>query len=468
MTPQQSRLASFALAVLTASGGYLVLAAPQLVQAASPVVATSASPAIGAGPSAAASSVPSPLPTPCPSLAPSQGPTASQSAAGSGSLAPTASPATPASADVTGSPVPSPSAAPSTSPCPLPPIPKVGMGVGSAKLLLGLDDRTGSFVVANSGEVALTITTSAFDFLPDPNGARLISTVPVPLGAAAWVVMDAPEFTLEPDESRTVSFTVAFPEWASPGDHFAGLQVVGSMSDDAYAELRAQRGAKFAIRSKIAFPMTMVARVPGMISPRVISPPFGSFLASIVTTTGDFLFTPQIVNEGNVAAMWAPGAGPASLEAIVPTLKLTSTGGLFAQDELLFEGSRTADGSVNLPSLVVLPGTTHTQQLAMTDTPLYGTYDYIYTLPASAADGRAIITTTGSFTIINLQKVLLWIVLPLMLLLLLAMSTWLVRRHRRNVRRAESAQRQAELDIAQRRAFELGARDAAMRAGGPR
>jgi membrane protein implicated in regulation of membrane protease activity len=70
--------------------------------------------------------------------------------------------------------------------------------------------------------------------------------------------------------------------------------------------------------------------------------------------------------------------------------------------------------------------------LTLSDVPLIASYDYTYKLPAIAADNRADITVAGHFWIVNLQKVLVFIVLPIfVLILLLVLRSWRKRQDRK-------------------------------------
>ena len=123
--------------------------------------------------------------------------------------------------------------------------------------------------------------------------------------------------------------------------------------------------------------------------------------------------------------------------------------------------------AATLPALVVLPGATHTQQLTLTDAPLFGAYDYTYTLPGSVADGRDTITRTGHFMIVNLQKVLLWIVLPLLVLMVLITLAMLRRHQKGNKQRIAAALRARELQIARAEAYEQAKREQQAQGHGP-
>jgi len=202
-------------------------------------------------------------------------------------------------------------------------MPQIGMGVGPSNVVLGVDEHTGSFSVYNAGETEETFTATAYDFTLDVDGKQVPATQAILQGAATWMSIKPAAFTLLPKETQVVEFHVALPEVVPPGDHYAGIKILGTMSDAAWLELKPHLGGQVVVRTQLAFPVTVVARVPGKVIPWVEAPPLaeapGPLIASL---SGDYAFTPQIVNEGNVAAVWRPGTDPSvSPEQVVPTLR---------------------------------------------------------------------------------------------------------------------------------------------------
>ena len=371
-------------------------------------------------------------------------------AIGGGLLASSVGPAV--AADPTASPTASPSASPTASPA----IPQLGFGVGPSQVVLGPTERTGLFTAYNSGAVELDVTASAYDFVVDSSGDRTPAAEPVPLGAAAWLSLSPVAFTLPLKGSQAVAFDVTVPKDAAPGDHYAGIRVLGKASDAAWAQLQAQLGDTSTVRSQVAFPVIVIIRVPGEVKNDLRVDQAGLSMASFATVMGgDYAFRPTIVNNGNVAATWIPASGSIrsldDLALLVPTLKLTSKVPYLATDVLLFEGSTDAQGVVHVSPITVLPGETKALRMVLKDPPILGMYDYTFTLPGSdpvaaaagAGDGRPTVTVTGSVTIVNTQKVLLWIVLPIVLIVLLVVLFFLWRwNRRRRARRAEERKRQ--------------------------
>ena len=336
-------------------------------------------------------------------------------------------------------------------------------------MILGVDSKAGSFTVYNAGDAPETVTAVPFDFIIDADGNKTPATAPVPLGAATWLAVDPAEFTLQPQESQVVDFSVTVPELATPGDHYAGIRLLATMSEEAWSELEPRLEGGVVMRSQIAFPVTVVARVPGEINPWIVVPPFeiaqGPLIASL---SGDYTFTPQIVNDGNVAAVWLPGTDTSvSPEQIVPTLRLNSQLGFLAGDQVLYASTPGGPSGVRPASVLVLPGAAIKQRLVVRDAPLIGVYDYVYTLPGDPADGRPPITSTGHFTIVNVQKVLLYLVLPLIVVLLLVAAA-LFRRHQRRLQQQRAiVQRQRELEAVRAEALEQARREEALRNGHP-
>lgn len=448
-----------------------------LVLGAAPALGASPDPGsiAGASPSSApvaslvaASPIPSPSAAPC--LEPSPSPSGPVPEASTASPEPSSEVVGVASPLASSLPLASPalSPQPSLAPC-VPEDPRVGLGVGPSQVILSADQRTGTFSVYNAGDLAETITLSARDFTFDATGQRVVSDVPSLQGAASWLTIDPITFDLEPEQSQTVTFTLTVPRDATPGDHVADIRVVGGFTTEAWDRFYREhpKADAVSVRSRVSFGVDVVARVPGEIIPRVVVPPFEAFLPNLVLSMdGQIAFTPTIRNEGNVAAAWMPVAGTTSaLGDMIPMLTLKATGGLFARSTTLFDGTVSEGGRVNLSPLIVLPGTVHTQHLMLTDAPLFGTYDYQYTLPGSVVDGREAITAVGSFTVINVQKVLTWVVLPLIVLLLLMGLIVLRRHHVDRRRRIAATVRARELQQARQEAYEQAWREQQARFG---
>jgi hypothetical protein len=121
-------------------------------------------------------------------------------------------------------------------------------------------------------------------------------------------------------------------------------------------------------------------------------------------------------------------------------------------------------------NVLVLPANSHTQQIQFADVQLIGDYDLTYTLPGNDADGRATVTATGHITLINMQKVFLFIVLPLLvLILLLLLRTWRKRQDRKYRSRVrEEAMREARAALEREAAEARGAGPQGPSGGGPR
>ncbi len=308
---------------------------------------------------------------------------------------------------------------------------RLGMGIGASTILLGPGETTGSISVFNAGDAEETFGVSAFDFITNSSGVRVRSDTPVAAGAAAWISFARPVVTLAPQQSEVFSFSIAAPPDASPGDHYASVEVSATLSDAAWGQAKAQAGGGAILRSRIAQGVTVVLRITGTVR-NDLQATLGSIPAlDVVWDNSGYVLRPQIANGGNVTAIWIPAASaPVAVDpvATVPTLRLGSSLPALASNELLYE--RKNDGSP--ASVVALPGATIVQKLTLVDVPLFGDYDLTYTLPGNDADGRATVTATAHITLINMEKVLLYIVLPiLVLLLLLGLRAWRKRQNRR-------------------------------------
>jgi len=318
-----------------------------------------------------------------------------------------------------------PSGSPVTSQAPA----QLGLGAGPSTLVLGAGETISTFTLYNAGNVEQTITVSAFDFVTDSSGKRVRSTEQGLFGAAAWMKMSPATMDLKPNAAQIVTVTLNIPAGASPGDHYAVAEANGTVTDAVWAQMHpaGSSGSGVVVRTHVAFPVTVIVRVPGEINPALRAElPVPSF---VLCSSGSYEFGPAIINAGNVAAAWIPATGATDpVEALVPTLRLANSIGLTGGDSLVYVRNR--DGTPG--ALTVLPGTTTKQQLTLSDVPLIASYDYTYKLPAIAADGRADITASGHFWIVNVQKVFLFIVLPLLvLILLLVLRVWRKRQDRR-------------------------------------
>jgi len=426
------------------------------------LVAPAAAAAPTTAPNPSASPVTSPAASVAPSAAPCPSPIASPAAVDAASVAPSTVPSSPPTVSPGSSASPGP--IPSTDPCAVAVMPQIGMGVGPSQVVLDEQTQQGTFSVYNAGDTDEVFAVQPFDFEVDADGHQVPATEPVPLGAAAWLTADPATFTLAPMESQTVTFHVEVPDGATPGDHYAGLRVLGTMSDDAWSQLESTLGPRITMRSRVAFPVTVVARVPGEVAPIIEAPQILPPL--IATISGDYVLTPRIVNKGNTAAVWHVAPGEAGdPDALVPTLRLASAVGPLADDRLLYATTSGDQPGTRPASVLVLPGASITQQLTVRDAPMFGSYDYVYTLPGDAADGRAPITATGHLLIINVSKILLFVAVPL--LLLLALATFVLVRRRQRARQRQRAvwQRHQELELVRLQALEQGRQEEAMRRG---
>lgn len=440
-------------------------------QPSAPVMSPAASPAT----SPAASPCPSPMADPSPSASPdvspspspvaSAGPTPRERRSRKASPAATAAAAPTASAAPSAPSLPSTAPSPSAEPCVPAPLvlPQIGMGVGPGQVILDATTQEGTFTVYNAGETAQMFAAVAFDYLPALDGKRTATDEPVPLGAAEWLTMDPPLFTLEAGDSQQVTFRVAVPETAAPGDHWAGIRFVTQMTDEAWNALAPLLPEGINLRSQVAFPVTVVTRVPGEITPVIDAPPIPPVIA---TFTGDSVITTQIQNTGNTAAVWhVPADETGDPQSLVPTLRMTPAGfGIMAEDRLLYATSGPEEAK-RPASVMVLPGASLEQRLVLRDVPMFGTYTYQYLLPGDASDGRAPVIRAGKMLVINIQKIMLYIVLPLVGGAVLISALVVLRLQRQQRRRAAAAAQERELRSLRAQLMEQARQEAARRAG---
>lgn len=152
------------------------------------------------------------------------------------------------------------------------------------------------FYVKNSGTVAQTLVIYATDaFNAEDGGFALLDTSETPKDVGSWIVFEGGvsrvELTLGAGESRVLSFTLAVPTEASPGDHAGGI-VVTTQSDG---------GGQVLVEQRIA--TRLYARVNGDLLPRLA-------ISSVdATYVGDFFnpfggtatITTTLSNTGNVS-----------------------------------------------------------------------------------------------------------------------------------------------------------------------
>ena len=317
-----------------------------------------------------------------------------------------------------------PTAAPSSSAA----APRIGMGMSASKIILGANDRTGSFTIFNAGDTDELFTLTVTDFTIDSAGKLIKATSAVPLGASAWMSLSTTNATLASQQSLGVTFTITIPGDAAPGDHYCQIGVNATMSDEAFAARVKQLGGGAVLRSAVAQTATVVVRVPGTIQNSLSGDLSTIPSLDFVWSSEGYTFRPAIVNSGNVAGIWVPAADVAKTAdpaTLVPSLRLVNRVGFLGGDALLYVHNK----DVTPASVVVLPQTTGRQDLTIAEVPIIGDYDLTYTLPGNDADGRATVTATAHITLINMEKVLLYVVLPIVvLLLLLALRIWSKRR----------------------------------------
>jgi hypothetical protein len=300
--------------------------------------------------------------------------------------------------------------------------------VSPAEVFLRETDTSGTFSVRNTGKAELLFEVSAYDFVVDPDGARVPSPVAGPRGAAAWLKLGTTTFTLAPGASTPVGFTVDVPTNASPGDHMAGINVVATLSNLAWTAEQARSGSA-AVRTRVAFPVTVIARAPGVVTQALSSDPG---IPGLAVAWGSYTFAPRIANGGNVAAVWGPDA---------PSLLLSGGFAWWTSERVL----TLADAATFGGSVTVLPGAATRLELAIADIPLLGLYTYVLTLPGSEAEGRATVTTSGSVALVSLPKLLLFgLLVAALLALAWRCRVWYLHRRLGQMLTAEQQEQEQE------------------------
>lgn len=118
---------------------------------------------------------------------------------------------------------------------------------------------TDRVLVGNTGSARQDFTVYATDAFNGGDGAfSLLATADTPTSVGAWLRFDdgsdRVKFSLEPNEVRLLSFTVAFPADATPGDHVGGL--VASVVEE---------GQQVSVDRRVA--TSIFARVSGELQP---------------------------------------------------------------------------------------------------------------------------------------------------------------------------------------------------------
>lgn len=154
---------------------------------------------------------------------------------------------------------------------------------------------TDRVLVGNTGTARQDFTVYATDaYNGDDGGFALLATAETPTAVGAWLRFDdgsdRATFSLEPNEVRLLTFTIAFPADATPGDHVGGL--VASVVEP---------GQQVTVDRRVA--TTISARVSGELQPQLS---ISSYDASYEGDwwnpfAGDVRLRYTVTNPGNVA-----------------------------------------------------------------------------------------------------------------------------------------------------------------------
>jgi hypothetical protein len=151
-----------------------------------------------------------------------------------------------------------------------------------------------NYQVSNTGSTAQTMHVFATDAYNTEDGSYgLLDTEAEPTDAGSWVTFSggakSVEVPLEPGASQLVTFSVAVPADASPGDHAAGIAI--SVSSPQGQILVDRRVAT-----------RLYVRVPGDLQPGLtISSISSSYHSAINPLDGTTSLTFNVANTGNIA-----------------------------------------------------------------------------------------------------------------------------------------------------------------------
>ncbi len=164
----------------------------------------------------------------------------------------------------------------------------------SFDLAAGATVRDG-VTVFNFGQTQLEFTLYATDARNTAEGQLdLLRADETATDAGTWVQLEQSSIILEPQQGRTVPFTLTVPSDASPGDHVGGI-VVSSREEAVDAE-----GNRVLVDNRAGVPMFV--RVDGPLTPSLVIEQMSSKYARPFASggNGDLDVTYTVRNNGNV------------------------------------------------------------------------------------------------------------------------------------------------------------------------
>ena len=174
------------------------------------------------------------------------------------------------------------------------------------------DAVAGKVRITNPTKHAVTVELDGVDAFTAVNGgsAFTLNDAP-PTAVGAWIAVKKTKLTVTPGKDQLVSFTVAVPKNATPGQHLAGLSAIETTPASATPTARAagQAGASVDVRTR--YVIAVEIDVPGAWSASLritgatlLSQPSGRFLGLALTNDGAAFLHPT----GSVTVTDASGA----------------------------------------------------------------------------------------------------------------------------------------------------------------
>lgn len=227
--------------------------------------------------------------------------------------------------------------------------------------------------VVNSSNQALTFKVYARDAVStDQAGAVAFQQESeAPSDAGGWISLPIEQYTLPPGTRADISFTIAVPEGASPGDHIAGI--VGALVN---AEQPAPGASSVEIEQRIA--ARVYVRVEGPVTPALqiddlrltydhglfATPGSGAATVSyVVRNTGDVRLSPDVVVTLHDPLGRTVARSPAA--RVGEVLPGGSTDGAFTFDDVPATGRLTAEVTASTVGLNPTSATRSASQWAI-------------------------------------------------------------------------------------------------------
>jgi hypothetical protein len=276
--------------------------------------------------------------------------------------------------------------------------------VSPIPVLITNDAETSGIIrVDNTSSLDEDIKIRVADYSIDAAGTPVAAPPDFAFGSATWYRFETADFSLASGTSRDIPFTLVIPAGAGAGDHFASLNVIieARPGQAPMAPEGASARSVLVIQSRLqhriagAYPQTPTVGLSG------------------TNTGGAVDFTARVSNAGNTVV--GHQADP------TPTLALYNL--------MPWGDAARPEQTINIGGFYVAPESIRNVAIRWTDSPLFGEYRAVFTLPA--ADGQPRVTAETILTVINLP-VLIGITIGMVIAL--ALATWWLLRLRRVAR----------------------------------